>query len=136
VNAFQLQLQDATHAEAFDGVTSFVAQDRSGSFGIQAGHARIMTSLSFGLARFRQQTDDWHYIALPGGLLFFVGDTLQISTRHYLIDDDFERITTLMREKLVAEETELRVLKQSLHRMEEEALRRMWQLGRPGFPND
>jgi len=136
MTGFELKLQDATHAEHFDGVTSFVAQDRSGSFGIQAGHARLMASLSFGLARFRQQTDDWHYIALPGALLYFADNTLQISTRHYLIDDDFERITTLMREKLVAEEAELKVLKESLHRMEEEALRRMWQLRRPGLPND
>jgi len=129
LNTFSLRLQDATHAEVVDDVTSFVAQDSSGSFGIQAGHARLMTSLSFGLARFRTLAADWQYVALPGALLYFDDATLTVSTRHYVIDADFERITDVMREKLATEEVELADLKESLRRMEEEALRRMWQLG-------
>jgi len=129
LSTFSLRLQDATHAEVVDDVTSFVAQDSSGSFGIQAGHGRIMTSLSFGLARFKTQAADWQYLALPGALLYFDNDTLTLSTRHYVIDADYERITEVMREKLATEEVELADLKESLRRMEEEALRRMWQLG-------
>lgn len=132
MNAFSLRLQDATHAEVVSGVTSFVARDSSGSFGIQAGHARIMSSLSFGLARFRLRTSGWRYLALPGALLYFADDILTLSTRHYVIDDHYQRITEVLREKLLAEEVELESLKESLRRMEEEALRRMWQLGQTG----
>jgi F-type H+-transporting ATPase subunit epsilon len=136
VKTFSLALQDATHAEVVDDVLSFVAEDRSGSFGIQAGHARIMASLSFGLARFRTSSGDWRYLAVPGALLYFTEDTLTLSTRHYVVDDDFERISEVMREELLAEEVELESLKESLRRMEEEALRRMWQLGQKGFGGD
>jgi F-type H+-transporting ATPase subunit epsilon len=129
VNSFLLRLQDATHAEVVNGVTSFVARDRSGSFGVQAGHGRIMASLSFGLARFRTLTRDWQYLALPRALMYFDDDTLTLSARHYVIDDDYQRISDVLREKLLAEEAELESLKASLRRMEEEALRRMWQLG-------
>lgn len=129
MNTFSLRLQDATHAEVVSAVTSFVAQDSSGSFGIQAGHARMMASLSFGLARFKTQSRDWQYLALPGALLYFDNDTLTLSARHYVIDDDYQRITDVLRENLLAEEVELESLKESLRRMEEEALRRMWQLG-------
>lgn len=129
MNTFRMQLQDATHAEVVSDVTSFVGQDGSGSFGIQAGHERMMASLSFGLARFRTETSDWRYLALPGALLYFHDDTLTLSTRHCVVDDDYLRISAVLREKLLAEETELKSVKESLHRMEEEALRRMWRLG-------
>jgi F-type H+-transporting ATPase subunit epsilon len=129
MSTFTLILQDATHSEAVEDVVSFVGEDSSGSFGIQAGHGRIMASLSFGLARFRADSGDWKYLALPGALLYFDDDVLTLSTRHYVMDDDYRRISEILREKLLAEEAELKDLKESLRRMEEEALRRMWQLG-------
>ena len=132
MKSFTLRLLDAGHAEVIDDVTSFIGEDSSGSFGIQAGHGRIMTSLSFGLARFRTGAHDWKYLALPGALLYFGDDSLTLSTRHFVLDDDYERISEVMREKLLAEETELRSLKESLRRMEEQVLRRMWQLGQRG----
>ncbi len=129
-----MQLQDATQAEVVHDVISFVGEDSSGSFGIQAGHARMMASLSFGLARFRTRKSDWRYLALPRALLYFHDDVLSLSTRHYVIDDDYRRINDVLREQLLAEESELRSVKESLYRMEEEALRRLWRLGqsRPG----
>lgn len=127
---FVLKLQDARRAERIPDVSAFVGQDRTGSFGILAGHARFMTSLTFGLARFRLAKDGWRYLALPGALLYFDDDVLTLSTRHYLMDDDYTRISAALSEELLAEEEALRGIKSSLHRMEEEALRRMWQLGR------
>jgi F-type H+-transporting ATPase subunit epsilon len=53
MNTFTLKLQDATRSKEIAGVTSFVGEDSSGSFGILAGHTRMMTSLLIGLARFR-----------------------------------------------------------------------------------
>ena len=43
MNSFILRLQDATHAQDIAGVTSFVGEDDSGSFGILANQARMMT---------------------------------------------------------------------------------------------
>ena len=136
MKSFSMRLQDATHSEVVDGVTSFVGEDSSGSFGIEAGHGRIMTSLSFGLARFSVRSGDWKYLALPGALLYFHDDALTLSTRHFVLDDDYQRISAVIREKLLAEEAELEGLKESLRRMEEEFLRRMWQLGQKASRND
>ena len=136
MRSFSLRLQDATHAELVENVIGFVGEDESGSFGIQAGHGRIMTSLVFGLARFKLQSGDWKYVALPGALLYFNDNVLTLSTRHFVVDDDYQRISEVMREQLVAEEAELKGLKESLRRMEEEVLRRMWQLGKAGALND
>lgn len=130
MNAFELQLRDATHSERITGVTSFVGEDASGSFGILAGHGRMMTSLVFGLARFRVGDGPWRYLAMPGALLYLVGNELFISTRRYLMDDDYERISSTLRQQLLVEEEALRGMKESLRQMEEEILKRMWQIGR------
>ena len=133
MNGFTLELHDATRSEEISGVSTFVGEDGSGSFGILADHARLMTSLIMGLARFRVGGGPWQYLALPGGLLYFHDNRLTLNTRHYLLDDDYSRISTAMQQQLVAEEEKLQNMKTSLHRMEEEVLRRLWRLGMPEF---
>lgn len=130
VSGFAIQLHDSARAERIEAVTSFVGEDASGGFGILAGHGRLMTALVIGLARFRIDEQPWRYLAVPGALLYFRDNLLTITTRHYLLGDDYTRIISALEEQLLAEEEELRATKQSLHRMEEEILRRMWEMGR------
>ena len=130
MNAFTLQLNDATHEQRIAGVTSFVGEDASGSFGIRTNHARFMTTHVFGLARFRQAEEDWQFLALPGAVLYFNDNELTISTRHFLIDTDLDRISTLLEQQLIAEEENLRATKASLHKMEQAMLNRLWKLRR------
>ena len=130
MNAFQLHLQSATQYELIEGVTSFVGEDDSGSFGVQAHHARFMASLGFGLARYRCGDQPWQYLALPGALLYFVDNQLFLNTRRYLRDDDYERINAALREQLHQEEAGLRRIKESLRRMEEEMLKRLREMQR------
>ena len=127
---FTLRLQDATGAEDISEVSSFVGEDSSGSFGILAGHARTMTSLVTGLARFRREEGDYTYLAAPGALLYFNDEVLTLTTRHYFLDRDYTCIVQALREQLVAEEQALQAMKESLHTMEEEVLKRLWELGR------
>ncbi|MGB0467611.1 MAG: F0F1 ATP synthase subunit epsilon [Pontibacterium sp.] len=132
MKAFTLLLQSATGAETIEGVTRFVGVDSSGSFGIRANHARMISSLTFGLARFCRGDQPWCYLALPGGLLYFSDNRLTITTRSYLTDSDYERISHALQEKLVAQEKKMQTIKSSLHSMEEEMLRRMWAVRRAG----
>lgn len=130
MKTFTLILRDATHVERFQDVTSLVAEDASGSFGILAGHERMMTILVFGLARFRLRETAWRYLALPGGVLYAVGDEVSISTRRFLIGEDYENISAALQEQLLLEESNLKALKKSLHSMDQEVLQRMWAMGR------
>ena len=127
---FVLNLFDATHEQRITGVTSFVGEDSTGSFGIQSNHARFMTTLTFGLARFRLGADDWQYLALPGAVVYFNNNELTISTRHFLIDTDLERISALLERQLITEEENLRATRESLYRMEQAMLKRMLMLKR------
>ena len=132
MRTFTLKLQDATHSEEITGVTSFVGEDASGSFGILAGHARMGSLLIIGLARFRIGEGAWRYLALPGGVLYFHEGVLTLSTRHYLQDDNYMRVSRALQDQLIAEEEKLHAMKSSLHRMEEEVLKRLWEMARLG----
>jgi F-type H+-transporting ATPase subunit epsilon len=129
-STFKLQLQDATRAEEIAGVTSFVGEDDSGSFGILAGHTRMLTALIIGLARFRIGADTWRYLAVPGAVLYFQDNVLTVSTRRYLLDADYMRISRALQQQLLAEEEQLQTMKTSLHHMEEAMLKRLWEMGR------
>ena len=126
MKTFTIYLQDATQPQQIDGVTSFVGEDSSGSFGIQANHARFMTSLIIGMARFRVGEDKWHYLAVPGALLYFHDNALHLTSRHYLLADDYEQVSTALQQQLLREEEKLHETKASLNRMEEEVLKRLW----------
>jgi F-type H+-transporting ATPase subunit epsilon len=130
MKTFTLRLQDATRSRTFEGVTSFVGEDSSGSFGVLAGHARMLTVLVVGLARFRVNEDPWKYLAMPGAVLNFHDDVLTLSTRRFLIDDDYTRISEALKEQLLSEEEKLHSIRTSLRHMEEEILHRLWEMGR------
>jgi F-type H+-transporting ATPase subunit epsilon len=132
MNTFTLELHDATRSEQIKQVTSFVGEDNSGSFGILAGHARLTTALIIGLARFRVGEGEWQYLALPGGVLYFHDNVLTLNTRRYLLDDDYMRISQALQQQLIAEEEQLQSIRKSLHHMEEEVFKRLWEMGRSG----
>ncbi len=130
MNTFTLQLYDASRQKRIEGVSSFVGEDANGSFGLMAHHARFMTLLNIGLSRFRLKGDDWQYLALPGGVLSFDANELSISTRHFLIDSDFDKISELLKQQILAEEETLIATRSSLQKMEQSMLIRLWNLHR------
>lgn len=133
MNTFVIHLQSGTQYQRIDDAVSFVAADESGSFGIQSGHARLMACLDAGLARFRTADGAWRFLVLPGAVLYFLENELYINTRHYLYDSDYKRLSTAWREEFLAEEEKLRAVTESLNRLEDEMLKRMWTLQRDGM---
>lgn len=127
---FTLHLQSATNYEAVENVISFVGQDKQGKFGLMANHERFITSLEFGLARYRVNTESWSYIALPGGILHFVNNEMFISTRQYLINDDYEKICEELEKVIQNDYLKTKNIRESLHKMEQEMFKRLWEVGR------
>lgn len=129
---FSLHIQDAEKNQSIDGLSSFVGEDNSGSFGILAGHTRMMSSLLFGLARFRIRNQPWQYLALPGALLYFNDNKLSISTERYMISDDYQQLSSILQQQLSSELSKQQVAKKSLHQMDQELFKRLWESGREG----
>ena len=128
MRTFRLILRDTAEHESIDGLVSFVGEDPSGSFGILAGHGRMITSLVFGLARFRTAQGPWQYLAMPGAMLYFCDGQLRIDTRRYLLGTDYERISEALVQELAAEEQDLMEMKTNLRRIEESIMRRLLEM--------
>ena len=128
MNTFKLILQDATHVETIDSVRSFLGEDASGQFGIMANHQRMMTVLVVGLSRVHLDNDAWQYIALPGAVMYFENNILNLNTRKFLVDKDYENISHLLQQELLNEEKALSSMHSSLRKMEENMLRLMWDI--------
>lgn len=126
MNTFVLHLQSGTQYERIEDAVSFVAADESGSFGILPGHARMMTSLATGLARFRTADGVWRFLAMTGAVLYFVDNELYVNTRRFIHDPDYRHISAAWRKELQAEEQKLRAITDSLNRLENEMLKRLW----------
>jgi F-type H+-transporting ATPase subunit epsilon len=133
MNTFTLQLMDARHSERVENVVSFVGEDGTGQFGIQAWHEPVMTMLDFGLARFRREEGDWEYLGLPGGLLYMTGNQLRICSTHYLRGNRRERLTQVLEAELRREQALRQEFRGSLRRLEEELLRRLWRMSHGGI---
>ena len=130
MSSFILRLYDTKQTQEFPSVTSFSGSDESGSFGIHAYHERMMSVLIRGLASFTLADGNTFYMACPGAVLYFNDNTLSISTRHYIVDSDHRQVRQLLENEIEQEEEQLHGLKQSLHRMEEAMLKRIWEMER------
>lgn len=130
MNTFRIMIRDNSRSETIDGVASFVAEDASGSFGLLAGHARLMTSLVFGLARFRTRTGPWQYLAMPGAVLLFDDNVLNLNTRRYLLSGDYVAMSSALVEKLALEERSLMEMKRTLHQIETHVLKQMLEMNK------
>jgi F-type H+-transporting ATPase subunit epsilon len=125
MTGFSLHLIASHQEQHFSEVISFIGEDASGSFGLQAHHADFMTVLVFGLARFRCDDEHWQYLALPNGLATFKANQLTISTRYFLIDTDFDRISQQLEQQALYEKQNLYATRESLQRMELAMLKRL-----------
>lgn len=130
VNGFDLNILAASRQQRIAGVTSFVGEDASGFFGIQAHHARLMTTLVFGLAKFSVAAGAWQYLALPGAVLYFRANALTLSTRHFLIDTDPEKIGDLLQAQFSEQHERLQTSRASLEHLEQAMLKRLLALQR------
>jgi len=131
VNGFALELLDAGRRERVEGVTSFVGEDASGSFGLLASHAPMLAILEPGLARFRRGDAPWQYIATPGAVVRFRDNLLSLSTRRYFLGADDEAILHSLQHQL-DEEADLHLAIDNLRQMEQDMLKRLWELQRHG----
>lgn len=130
MDSFDIHLQSSTQYEQIHNIVSFVGEDDSGQFGILAHHARMMTCLKFGLAWFRYDNNEMEYLALPGAVVYFNENQLYISTRHYFRNKEYQVIQNSIAKELQIEEENLSSIKESLHRLDEEIMKRLWDLKR------
>ena len=126
----RLRLISPTRLEQIDEIVSFVGRDASGSFGILANAFRRITALSFGVATLRKRTDQLNTWLFPGG--FFISWRMSSGLQPPALfaarrwKKSLRRWIGIVR----MEEENIREIKQSLHHLDEEILRRLSTIGR------
>ncbi len=128
MSAFALILQSPTLSQRIEGVISLVARDHSGSFGVLAGHARMITLAEAGLLRFRRGDNTWEYAACAGGLLYVRGAETVVCTSRFVTGTDYHRLTETLETQLRAERESLKLQRSHVAQLEEEMVRRLWRL--------
>lgn len=132
MTTFTIFLQSSTQFEKIQDVMSFVGEDSSGQFGLLVNHARIMTCLCFGICYFRYENDKIDYLALPGGILYFINNQLLISTTYYLRSQDYQLLELAIDNELRVAEENISSIKESLQHLDEAFLKHLWELKRQG----
>ena len=78
-----------------------VGEDDSGSFGILPEHARMMTLLVFGLARFRVTGQHWDILGFAGRSGLFRRWPTLFQYQRYLRGKDYESLSAPLRNEFV-----------------------------------
>ena len=108
------------------------AEDQSGAFGIEPGHANLLTTLVVCVVRWRDRRGDEHYVAVRGGVLRVRGGkVVEIATREAVVNDDLghlrSEVLAAMRENV---ETE-RWARSGVRSLEHAAIRQIYRYLRP-----
>lgn len=130
MKTFLLLLSSPDMSERILDVASVTARDDSGSFGTLAGAFRRLTALSFGLITLRKSDRTVEYIAVAGGVFYFVDNVLHIVTTHYVRTGDPGEIPDILDRRLRKEEEGIKEIKASLHSLDDEMLKRLAMIGR------
>ena len=128
MNCFALHLHDSHGGDRFDDVVQFIAADGSGSFGILAGHARMLAVLRYGLARFVDSAGRWHFLSLPGGVMSFADNRLTLATVRYFLGDERAGICRQLEDEMARLDSDVHSSRATLTEIEHALLRRLGEM--------
>lgn len=128
-----LTLLDGRSTTRLEQITSLIAQDASGQFGILPGHVKLVTLLEPGLFRYRVGDGTaWFHGASAGGMLSCQRDAgstqVRIVSRRFLLGDEPETLQKQLDELLASERTLRMSTRDSVAQLEHAFYKRMQQL--------
>jgi F-type H+-transporting ATPase subunit epsilon len=133
MKSFALTLCDSAQTAEFPAVTQCVASDQTGAFGILASHAPMVAVLRYGLLRFSTADGRIRFVALPGGILRFSDNHLEIVTSRFFLGEQRETLVDQMAEELAREDSDVRQSRLALAQIEQTLLQHLGELaGRTG----
>jgi len=128
MKVFAVHLLHSGGAERFEDIVQFIGADGSGSFGLLAGHVRMVAVLRYGLARFVDSTGRWRYLALPGGVLSFADNRLTLATARYFLGEDSAGICRQLEDEMARSDSDLHTARAALNEIEHALVRRLGEL--------
>jgi F-type H+-transporting ATPase subunit epsilon len=107
------------------------AEDSSGAFGIEPGHADFLTTLSICVVRWRKR-DGEHYIAVRGGVLRVRdGERVEVATREAVVNDDLGHLRSEVLSRMAENLESERSARSGTLSLEHAAIRQIYRYLRP-----
>ncbi len=108
------------------------AEDPSGAFGIEPGHADLLTTLSICVVRWRDAGGPEHYVAVRGGVLRIrEGKVVEIATREAVVNDDLEHLRSEILARMAHNLEAERSARSGVLSLEQAAIRQIYRYLRP-----
>ncbi len=115
-----------------DSVRHVRAEDPSGAFGIESGHADFLTTLSICVVRRRNVDGVERYIAVRGGVLRVrSGKVVEIATREAVVNDDLAHLQSEILARMAQNVEAERSARSGALGLEQAAIRQIYRYLRP-----
>jgi F-type H+-transporting ATPase subunit epsilon len=116
-------------------VRSVRAEDSSGAFGIQPGHADFLTALAIGVLIWRGADGGEHYAALRGGVLRVRdGNWVEVATREAIVGDDLKTLREVVIAQMIRNAEAEREARMGALGLQRAAIQQIYRYLRPGEP--
>jgi F-type H+-transporting ATPase subunit epsilon len=125
MRTFQVVLRSPWGSETIEDAVGFVGRDASGSFGVLADAERRVTVLDFGLAQVQHADGTTEYLALPGGVFYFLDNHLTVATSNFVRSRSYQEVLEALDHRLLKQEERVHDIKESVKDLEEALLRRL-----------
>lgn len=118
-----------------EGVSYVRAEDSSGAFGIEPGHADLLSVLAVSVLIWRDGAGHEHYAALRGGVLRVRGGTVvEIATRESALSDDLKKLREVVLRQMSRNAGAEQTARFGALGLQQAAIAQIYRYLRPGEP--
>jgi F-type H+-transporting ATPase subunit epsilon len=116
-----------------DDVRYVRAEDRTGAFGIQPGHADFLTALAISVLIWRDATGAEHYAAVRGGpLRVRGGSSVEVATREAVLGDNLKNLREVVLAGMTSNAESEKAARVSALGMQQAVIQQIYRYLRPG----
>jgi F-type H+-transporting ATPase subunit epsilon len=114
---FSVKIFTPSQAVVDEKICSLIAEDRSGYFGIQAGHINLLTVLVPTILRFRKRSEKERYIGINGGILKVENGSVTVAAREAIAGEKMAELEEILSIEMAKEASDEKRTRISLERM-------------------
>jgi F-type H+-transporting ATPase subunit epsilon len=112
------------------------AEDSTGAFGIQPGHADFLTALLVSVLIWRDEAGATEYAALRGGVLRVRdGTSVEVATREAVIAKDLTELRGVVLARMAADTEREKAARAGALGLQQAAIQKLYRYLRPGEPS-
>ncbi|HTT77952.1 MAG TPA: F0F1 ATP synthase subunit epsilon [Candidatus Binataceae bacterium] len=119
-----------------DDIRYIRAEDLTGTFGIQPGHADFLTALAISVLIWRDASGAEHYAAIRGGVLRVRdGKSVEVATREAIIGTNLKHLREIVLAQMASNAEIEKAARVGVLGLQQAAVQQIYRYLRPGEPS-